>query len=90
MNHIREPVLDSLFSVRVWADAVYHHIYERKHLSKQLVKLHVGVEVVEYHTPEFRNQTTGQRVHAAFQKRERPHMEQNDEGMDQRCGHLLE
>ena len=66
MNHIREPVLDSLFSVRVWADAVYHHIYERKHLSKQLVKLHVGVEVVEYHTPESRNQTTGQRVHAAF------------------------
>ena len=59
-------------------------------IRKQLVKLHVGVEVVEYHTPEFRNQTTGQRVHAAFQKRERPHMEQNDEGMDQRCGHLLE
>ena len=35
-------------------------------IRKQLVKLHVGVEVVEYHTPEFRNQTTGQRVHAAF------------------------
>ena len=29
-------------------------------VRKQLVKLHVGVEVVEYHTP------TGQRVHAAF------------------------
>lgn len=35
-------------------------------IRKQLVKLHVGVEVVEYHTPEFRNRTTGQRVHAAF------------------------
>ena len=35
-------------------------------VRKQLVKLHVGVEVVEYTTPEFRNQTTGQRVHAAF------------------------
>ncbi len=35
-------------------------------ISKQLVKLHVGVEVVEYTTPEFRNQATGQRVHADF------------------------
>ncbi len=35
-------------------------------VSKQLVRLHVGVEVVEYTTPEFRNQTTGQRVHADF------------------------
>lgn len=35
-------------------------------VRKQLVKLHMGVEVVEYHTPEFRNQATGQRVHAAF------------------------
>lgn len=35
-------------------------------VRKQLVKLHVGVEVVEYNTPEFRNQITGQRVHAAF------------------------
>lgn len=35
-------------------------------VRKQLVKLHVGVEVVEYTTPEFRNQTTGQRMHAAF------------------------
>lgn len=35
-------------------------------IRKQLVKLHVGVEVAEYHTPEFRNRTTGQRVHAAF------------------------
>lgn len=37
-----------------------------KIIRKQLIKLHVGVEVVEYNTPEFRNQTTGQRVHAAF------------------------
>ena len=37
-----------------------------KMIRKQLVKLHVGVEVVEYNTPEFRNRTTGQRVHAAF------------------------
>ena len=35
-------------------------------IRKQLVKLHVGVEVVEYNTPEFRNKATGQRVHAAF------------------------
>lgn len=35
-------------------------------IRKQLVKLQVGVEVVEYQTPEFRNRTTGQRVHAAF------------------------
>lgn len=37
-------------------------------VRKQLVKLHVGVEVVEYSTPEFRNRTTGQRVHADFPK----------------------
>lgn len=35
-------------------------------VSKQLVKLHVGVDIVEYATPEFRNQVTGQRVHADF------------------------
>nr|WP_302596102.1 DUF6444 domain-containing protein [uncultured Acetatifactor sp.] len=35
-------------------------------VRKQLVKQHLGVEVVEYDTPEFRDQTTGQRVHAAF------------------------
>ena len=35
-------------------------------IRKQLIKLRVGVEVIEYNTPEFRNQTTGQRVHAAF------------------------
>ncbi len=35
-------------------------------IRKQLVKLHVGVEVTEYNTPEFRNRATGQRVHAAF------------------------
>lgn len=35
-------------------------------VRKQLVKLHVGVEVTEYNTPEFRNQATGQRVHGAF------------------------
>ncbi len=37
-------------------------------VSKQLVKLHVGIEVEEYTTPEFRNQLTGQRVHADFPK----------------------
>lgn len=35
-------------------------------IRKQLVLLHVTAEVVEYVTPEFRSQTTGQRVHAAF------------------------
>lgn len=37
-------------------------------VRKQLVKLHVGVEVIEYSTPEFRNRITGQRVHADFPK----------------------
>jgi len=37
-----------------------------KTIRKQLIKLHVGVEVAEYTTPEFRNQITGQRVHADF------------------------
>lgn len=37
-----------------------------KLIRKQLIILHVTTEVVEYVTPEFRNQTTGQRVHAAF------------------------
>lgn len=35
-------------------------------IRKQLVCLHVSTEVVEYVTPEFRSQTTGQRVHAIF------------------------
>lgn len=35
-------------------------------IRKQLIKLHVGVKVIEYATPEFRNQKTGQRVHADF------------------------
>ncbi len=35
-------------------------------IRKQLVRLRVGVEVVEYATPEFRNRVTGQRVHADF------------------------
>lgn len=37
-----------------------------KLIRKQLVIMRVTTEVVEYITPEFRNQTTGQRVHAAF------------------------
>jgi hypothetical protein len=39
-----------------------------KNIRKQLIKLHIGVEVIEYTTPEFRNQITGQRVHADFPK----------------------
>lgn len=35
-------------------------------IRKQLVILRVTAEVVEYATPEFRSQATGQRVHAAF------------------------
>lgn len=35
-------------------------------VRKQMIFLHVTTEVVEYVTPEFRNQSTGQRVHAAF------------------------
>ncbi len=35
-------------------------------IKKQLIRLHVGIEVIEYKTPEFRNRTTGQRVHADF------------------------
>lgn len=35
-------------------------------ISKQLIKVHVVTEVIEYQTPEFRNVVTGQRVHADF------------------------
>lgn len=35
-------------------------------ITKQLVKAHLITEVIEYQTPEFRNQKTGQRVHAPF------------------------
>ena len=35
-------------------------------VRKQLVKVHVVTEVIEYWTPEFRNVRTGQRVHADF------------------------
>lgn len=37
-----------------------------KIVSKQLIKVHVITEVIEYQTPEFRNVATGQRVHADF------------------------
>lgn len=37
-----------------------------KLICKQLVCLRVSTEVIEYVTPEFRNQITGQRVHAEF------------------------
>lgn len=35
-------------------------------VRKQLIKVHVNTEVIEYWTPEFRNIRTGQRVHADF------------------------
>ena len=35
-------------------------------IRKQLIKVHVTAEVIEYIATEFRNQTTGQRVHAEF------------------------
>lgn len=35
-------------------------------VRKQLVRLYVTGEVIEYVTPEYRSQKTGQRVHAAF------------------------
>lgn len=35
-------------------------------IRKQLIRLKVSVEVTEYVTDEFRNQVTGQRVHAEF------------------------
>lgn len=37
-----------------------------KIIRRQLIKVHVITEVIEYHTPEFRNTITGQRVHAEF------------------------
>lgn len=37
-----------------------------KIIKKQLIVLKVSAEVIEFTTPEFRNQTTGQRVHADF------------------------
>ena len=35
-------------------------------IKKQVIRFMVVPEVIEYSTPEFRNQTTGQRVHADF------------------------
>lgn len=35
-------------------------------IRKQLIKVHVASEVIEYWTYEFRNRLTGQRVHAEF------------------------
>lgn len=37
-----------------------------KIIRKQLIKVHVSTEVIEYWTPEFRHVETGQRVHADF------------------------
>lgn len=37
-----------------------------KIIRKQLISLHMNVEVVEFSTPEYRNIKTGQRVHAPF------------------------
>ena len=37
-----------------------------KIITKQLIRISINTEVVEYSTPEFRDQTTGQRVHAPF------------------------
>ena len=37
-----------------------------KYVYKQLIKMHVSTEVIEYYTMEFRNQETGQRVHGDF------------------------
>lgn len=39
-----------------------------KIIHKKKVMLHVSVEVIDYYTQEFRNQKTGQRVHAEFPK----------------------
>lgn len=36
------------------------------YVTKQLIKLHVTTEVIEYYTMEFRNLATGQRVNAGF------------------------
>lgn len=37
-----------------------------RYIRKQLIKLHINTEVIEYYTMEYRNQETGQRVHADF------------------------
>ena len=37
-----------------------------KLVRKQVINVHLAMDVVEYVTPEFRNVETGQRVHAAF------------------------
>ena len=37
-----------------------------KYVRKQLIKMHVVTEVIEYYTMEFRSLETGQRVHADF------------------------
>lgn len=37
-----------------------------RYVYKQLIKVHVVTEVIEYYTMEYRNQKTGQRVHGDF------------------------
>ena len=37
-------------------------------ITKQLIKVHLATEIIEYQTPEFRNRQTGRRVHAPFPK----------------------
>lgn len=37
-----------------------------KYVRKQLIRMNVNTEVIEYYTMEFRNQKTGQRVHGDF------------------------
>ena len=56
-------------------------------IRKQRIILRVTTEVIEYVTPEFRNQTTGQRVHAAFP--EGLHDEVNYDGSVKAAAYLL-
>lgn len=58
-----------------------------REIRKQLIRLHITTEVIEYVTPEFRNQTTGQRVHAAFP--EGIHDDVNYDGSVKAAAYLL-
>ena len=64
-----------------------HYKPTGRFIRKQRIILHVTTEVIEYVTPEFRNQTTGQRVHAAFPEELRD--EVNYDGTVKAAAYLL-
>jgi hypothetical protein len=69
-GHVRRRLTPTTDPIHIPAPEKYTNSSEfkltGKTIFKQVVSLRVSVEVTEYDTPEFRNITTGQRVHADF------------------------